>query len=314
MTLNTAARQRSPLIRAITVLAATAILATVAASQGVLAASPNQLRGVTVYGVTRANQLITFGARQPNRIGTRLSITGLRDGEVIRGIDFRAAAPTSLFALGSVTGAADRLYTIDTSTGAATAVAGGVDLTPALTGTHFGFDFNPVVDRIRVVSDAEENLRLHPDTGALAATDTALAYAPGDANAGRVPDVVGSAYSNPDQNSLTGTTLYGIDTVRDVLVLQGSRERNQPMVSPNTGLLTTVGRLGVKASGAVGFDIVGDDYGMDSTAYVALAVIQQGQRSRLYSLNLYTGRARSVGQLGIKDVVTSIAIALPDAQ
>ena len=32
--------------------------------------------------------------------------------------------------------------------------------------TEWGFDFNPTVDRIRVVNDRGANLRLHPDTGA----------------------------------------------------------------------------------------------------------------------------------------------------
>jgi hypothetical protein len=33
----------------------------------------------------------------------------------------------------------------------------------------FPIDFNPVVDRIRIMSDAGQNLRVHPDTGAVVA-------------------------------------------------------------------------------------------------------------------------------------------------
>ena len=51
---------------------------------------------------------------------------------------------------------------------------GAPAFTPALSGTAFGFDFNPTVDRIRVVSDTGQNLRLNPDTGAVAAVDGAL--------------------------------------------------------------------------------------------------------------------------------------------
>ena len=40
---------------------------------------------------------------------------------------------------------------------------------PPLNGTGFGFAFDPVADRIRVVSDSEQNLRINPDTGTVAA-------------------------------------------------------------------------------------------------------------------------------------------------
>ena len=36
----------------------------------------------------------------------------------------------------------------------------------ALKGSAFGVDFNPAADRVRVVSNLGQNLRLHPDTGA----------------------------------------------------------------------------------------------------------------------------------------------------
>jgi hypothetical protein len=34
---------------------------------------------------------------------------------------------------------------------------------------RIGFDFNPTVDKIRVTSDADDNLRLDPDPGSLLA-------------------------------------------------------------------------------------------------------------------------------------------------
>ena len=42
-----------------------------------------------------------------------------------------------------------------------------------LSGTAFGVDFNPMADRLRVVSDAEQNLRANADTGATT-TDATL--------------------------------------------------------------------------------------------------------------------------------------------
>jgi hypothetical protein len=59
-----------------------------------------------------------------------------------------------------------------------------------------GMAINPVPDRIRVHSDAEQDLRLNPNTGGLAANDSALAYAFGDANFGLNPNIVGTLLGN----------------------------------------------------------------------------------------------------------------------
>ncbi len=45
-----------------------------------------------------------------------------------------------------------------------------------LSGTEFGIDFNPLADRLRVVSDTGQNLRIDVDSGATI-TDTALTAA-----------------------------------------------------------------------------------------------------------------------------------------
>ena len=42
-----------------------------------------------------------------------------------------------------------------------------------LSGTAFGVDFNPMADRLRIVSDTEQNLRANVDTGATT-TDATL--------------------------------------------------------------------------------------------------------------------------------------------
>ena len=98
-------------------------------------------------------------------------------------------------------------------TGAATAL-GTAPFSPALSGSAFGFDFNPTVDRIRIVSDTGQNLRAHPDTGAVVAVDGSLRYAITDVAAGHDPDVVGAAYTNPDIDPATGTTLFDLDASR----------------------------------------------------------------------------------------------------
>ena len=75
-------------------------------------------------------------------------------------------------------------------TGAATAV-NATPIALALGTGKIGFDFNPTVDRIRVTSSNRANFRLNPVDGSIAATDTQLAYATTDANAGQTPGVSG---------------------------------------------------------------------------------------------------------------------------
>jgi hypothetical protein len=182
------------------------------------------------------------------------------------------------------------VYVLDTLSGAATAVAAA--FTPALSGVEFGFDFNPTVDRIRVHSDAEQDLRLNPATGAVAATDGTLAYAPTDAGNGTNPNVVATAYTNSVAGATT-TALYAIDATRDVLVI---------LNNPNDGLLTTVGALGVNASDQAGFDIAGAD------AYAAI-VSSGATFTTLHRVNLATGAVTVIGTVGGNVRLRGIAVA-----
>ncbi len=240
----------------------------------------------TVYGVTNENFLIKFDAGDPTNLTMKTQFTGLQANELVLGIDFRPATG-ELYAMGS----SSRLYKIDVNTAAATAVGG--QFSTLLNGVEFGFDFNPTVDRIRVVSDTGQNLRLNPITGAVAAVDIPLVYAAGDPNFGRTPRVSGSAYTN---NFVGGgsTVLYNIDTDADTLVTQ---------IPPNNGVLNTVGSLGMDAANLVGFDIIGVD-----TAFAALT--RQGDfRTWLNRIDLTTGKATAVAPIGgTSELVRGIAV------
>ncbi len=144
--------------------------------RGIAAAStttaPTQAPG-SVLAVTDTNKLISFNNATPQKLCTSAAIGGLQAGENVLGIDTRPA-DGALYALGST----GRIYTIDTSTAAATQksalVADAADASnpfTALDGTDFGVDFNPVPDRLRVVSNTGQNLRINVDTGATT-TDT----------------------------------------------------------------------------------------------------------------------------------------------
>ncbi len=260
------------------------------------------VRVETVYAVTAGNTLVSFNSLTPGTILSTVPITGLSAGENILGIDFRPATG-QLFALSS----ASRVYTINTISGAATPA--GPAFTPALNGTAFGFDFNPVPDRIRVVSDANQDLRLNPNNGALAAVDGALAFATGDPNAGGDPNVVAVAYTNSVAGT-PSTTLFGIDSNLDIMVRQGSPGGSP--VSPNSGQLFTVGALGVNTTNDAGFD-VSDCSG---TGYASLTAMGAAQ-TQFYTINLMNGAATAVGNIGVNEIVRDIAVAttfIPSAQ
>ncbi len=124
-----------------------------------------------------------------------------------------------------------------------------------LEGKSFGVDFNPVVDRLRVISDADQNLRINVDTGA-ALVDGTIEYAAGDRNAGTAdPMATGAGYTyapfvmgTPTPAQAASTALFDIETKRDVLATQAP---------PNNGTLNTIGSLNRNVRLATGFDIAG---------------------------------------------------------
>ncbi len=221
---------------------------------------------IIFYGLTASNQLIKYNAKAPETAISTITLTGVTSGEKIMAIDFRPATG-QLYGLGSNS----RLYVINHETGAATAL-GTASFTPALTGALAGFDFNPTVDRIRVVTSAGQNLRLNPETGTVAATDANL-------NPGS-PMVAGAAYTNSAAGA-SATVLYDIDLATNKLYKQDP---------PNNGTLVEVGALGVTPGPATdaGFDISPDNT-------VALASLANGSATTLYQINLNTGKAISLG-------------------
>jgi hypothetical protein len=69
---------------------------------------------------------------------------------------------------------ADRtVYTINRATGVATAVSGALDID----GSVFGFDFNPTIDRVRIVSNTDKNYVFNPNDGSLTGPPTTTTLA-----------------------------------------------------------------------------------------------------------------------------------------
>lgn len=211
------------------------------------------------YAVSTNNELLIFNPLATNPTPVVKAITGIAGGESILGIDMRPLNG-QLYALGST----NRIYTINASSGAAVAV-GTTSFAPVLAGVSFGFDFNPVVDRIRIVSNTGQNLRFNP-LDATVTADLAIVSA--------TAQISGAAYTN----NFTGTTttvLFDIDAFNDRLVKQDP---------PNNGVLVDVGALGVNVEAANGFDI-------GSTSGLAYGIFTVAGVQKLYSVNLTTGTA-----------------------
>ena len=233
--------------------------------------------------------LVSFSTTDTTVTATQV-FAGQEVGTSIVGMDVRPSTG-QLFALGSD----GQLYTVDTSApGVATVTKanafgpkvgfGELDLSQGV-----GFDFNPAADRIRITV-GDKNYRLQtngvidgegpPNTG----LPGSIQYVAGDPGAGTTPKVTGAAYTNSYRSPTlpTSTALFDLEVNRDVLVRQNPA---------NAGDLTTIGPLGVDATGVDGFDVSG---GPGQTAYAVMTV---GGAPGLYRVDLATGAAELVGAL-----------------
>lgn len=238
-----------------------------------------------VYGLTDNNDLVTWDSGDSTNILSGVSVWGMQQNETLRGIDFRPATG-QLYAVGSY----NNLYTVDVNTGQASQVGSG-PFAPVANGSSFGFDFNPVIDRIRYVSDANQNLVLNPNDGTSTLV-TSLFFGAGDVNEGVDPSVVGSAYTNSFMGA-TSTQLYGIDSELDILVTQAN----------SAGTLMTVGSLGVDINDTLSFDISGG-----SGLAFATMQLNDMSRSTFWMIDLSTGNATMLGEIGGGGVITSMAV------
>lgn len=240
--------------------------------------------GSRLLGLTDNNALVSFDAASPDQT-TTIQVNGV-DGKLI-GIDVRPAN-------GVLYGVTDsnKIYTINPDSGQATLVS-NISPIPFNAGQQSGVDFNPVPDRLRLNGSNDQNLRVNVDNGMVAdgnpnvpgvQPDGMLAYAAGDPNFGKDPNITAAAYTNafPGGPSPTRTTqLLTIDFGLDALVLQNP---------PNAGTLNTIGSLGVDFGPTAGFDIFSPANGVN----IGYAVTG----SSLYNINLATGAATSLGTVG----------------
>ena len=258
---------------------------------------------------TAANTLTQFSTDNTNALNAPVAIApagGLAAGERFVGVDFR---PQNGFLYGLTAtpfaggGSAVRLYAISPQTGVATPVGVAQTFTDAagnvvgIAGTNFGFDFNPAVDRIRVVTDAGLNFRMNPNTGAIVDGDAVAAGVQPDGNQSGGFTASAAAYSNNTPNSpgqVPVTTLYVLDAASGQLLIQSN---------PNGGTETVVGPVTLNGqplafTAVAGFDIPArSDTSVNNgpASGIAFASLTTDIGSALYQIDLATGAATYKG-------------------
>jgi len=242
-----------------------------------LIASSAQAAG-WIVGLVDGKSIVTIDPAT-KKVAMKVDIKG---ATMLVGIDVRPADGM----LYGVAGNGD-IVTIDLKSGQATVKSKlSETLKPGVTVT---VDFNPVADRLRVMTSDGTSLRVNVDDGK-ATVDGSHKYKDGDANAGKTPRIVAGAYTNSWKGTQS-TTLYDIDAATGALVTQAP---------PNDGTLNTVGSLGVAVDGPVAFNIVAAQPDKNDAWLIAAGT--------LYSVDFKSGKATMAGKIqGLSGNVTDIA-------
>ncbi|GHH29119.1 DUF4394 domain-containing protein [Streptomyces lanatus] len=279
-------------------MAAVAVMATSTAlmlgTPGTGSAAPAATLSLRAFGISGDGTLMaTFTTDRPQVLDWVRTVTGLSSDTGLIGIDFRVQDGL-MYGVGNKGG----IYTIKTPPATTDVVVTKVSqLQYALHGANFGVDFNPAADRLRVISDNGQNLR-HNLNDHTTIQDLNLTTPPTE---GTTKGVSAAAYTNNDLNAATVTTLADINTNTDQVVLQSPA---------NNGTLAPTGSLGVDAGINAGMDIYSTLSGgktVDNAAFASLTPYGATTPS-LYSINIFTGQATSIGQFPLN--ITDLAISL----
>jgi hypothetical protein len=252
------------------------------AMAGVLAASAAMTTAAQadgwIVGLVDGKSIVTIDPAT-RKVASKVNIRG---AGMVLGIDLRPA-DGMLYGVTSD----GNLVTIDPRSGQATMrskLSHAWKADPATT-----FDFNPLADRLRLMSSQGMSFRINVDNGQVI-VDGSHKFKDMDPNAGKTPRIVAGAYTNAFKGT-KATTLYNIDAATGSLVTQDP---------PNDGILNTVGSLGIPVNGPVAFNIIA--VGPDQNAAWLAA------NGNLYSVDLKTGKATVAGKIsGLSGTLTDIA-------
>jgi len=248
------------------------------------------------------NRIAAFSTKSSAALGAPAAITGLTAGDNLVGID-RRPMNGFLYGLGfNSTAGTVTLYAIhpDTSTavavGAPQSFVNAVGAAAPITGTSFGFDFNPAVDRIRITTSTGQNFRMNPNNGAAVDGDAANAGIQMDGAINGGPTSVGEvAYTNNVGINGAITSLYTVDAASDKIYIQNP---------PNMGTQSAGISLSKQIDAVLGFDILpGVDVAASNAAVTAgtgYAVVKlAGQTAEtLVQINLVTGAITAETPMG----------------
>lgn len=256
------------------------------------ASAPAPVAVGDTIALSASGRLFSFNRETPGTEVGSVTVSGLLADETLLGIDFRPADGL-LYGVGSK----GSIYKILPATGVATvastlrAATGSANPFTNLSGANFGVDFNPVADRLRVVSNTGQNLRINVDTGDTINDGT---IAPASAS------VSASAYTNAFAGTTT-TRLFNLNLATNSLDLQDP---------PNNGTLVTGAPLGVTTTAVNGFDIDA----RNNAGYAALTV---GAITSLYRVNVSAvapaAAATLVGRISNGDAIRGLALVQPRA-
>lgn len=249
----------------------------------------SQASAERIFGLTQggAPSIVTFDSTNLGVTTSSGAIAGL-GGDTLTGLDLRPAT-RGLFSVGT----SGTVYSItkDAVGRGYTATSVGVATTP--TGSGFGLDFNPTVDRIRLISDTDQNLRINPANG-VTIVDGSIT-----SNLGNV-DIIGAAYSR-NRPGLVTTTLYAFDAANDTLL----RSTNA-----NAGTYVNTNVNG-DTFGAFGFNLgVSNNFGFDISGATGTAFVSEN--NQFGTVNLLTGQATLLGTIGAGNLVDITAGAVPE--
>lgn len=239
--------------------------------------------------------------------GTPIALTGVVAGDTLVSMDVRPQNQ-SLYALG--VNAADntvRLYHLSPQTGTAVPLGAAASLQESTLGmtidlpeTTWDIDFNPAVDRVRVVSQTGLNFRMNPNNGALVDGATGMLDVgtnPDGAANGQTDSISATAYTNSQPNNGNITTQYTLDSETNSLYIQ-----NPPNNGDQTaGQVVTVAGAPLDFTSVTGFDIApGVNAAAGNTAVTegfGYAVLKTTTTSKLYQINLANAQATEVRDL-----------------
>jgi hypothetical protein len=257
---------------------------------------------MTTAYILSNNTLNSFDTSNPDNLNAKIPITGLATGQNLVGIDFRPQNG-KLYGIASDGMGNAQLYAISIQTGLAVAIGtlgqfvDGVGNPVAITGSDLGIDFNPTVDRLRIVTSNGLNFRVNPNTGAAIDSNLSIADVNPDGSInGGTTTVNATAYTNSAPN-VTRTTQYTLDSVSNTLFIQNP-PNSGTQISP---LVVTLNGTPLDFTSVNGFDIPsGVNVSVSNTPATgqAFAVLTVGSITGLYGIELSTGVATLIGTVG----------------